>query len=136
MKNVAAIETLARHRKQQFFMTVRMKKTRIFKNILKSKNYSPEKYFRFFWVEIFKIFENLKFSGKSKTQFSLKIRIFEFFSKKFKIFDPRNFRKYFSDEEFFDLEIFSNFRGFLFEPSSKIVSPYAWAMFQSSPHSR
>ena len=106
--NIRTIETLARHSEKHFFMTVRMKKTRKFKNNLKSKNSSSEKDFRKFRVENFRNFQHPEISKNRNMHFSLKIENFDIFSKIFENFRPRKFRKYFSDEEFFDFKIFLN----------------------------
>ena len=100
---------LARHREKQFLMTVRIEKTRIFKNILKSKNSSSEKYFWNFRESIFfEMFEKISkipiFNEKSIFRFSQIFRFSNFqkcfthkFSKIFfgrRIFRLQNIFKY------------------------------------------
>ena len=103
---------------------------------MKSKNSSSEKYFRKFRVEYFLKFWKSENFRKSKNRLFIENQKNRYFLENLKKFDPRNFQKYFSDEEFFDFKIFLNILVFLFEPLSKIVSPYAWPMFLASTRSR
>ena len=98
---------MARHREKQFSMTVRIKKTRIFKNILKSKNSSSEKYFlKISGSKIFEILKIWKFSQIEKSIFHWKLKFFDIFSKISKIFDPEKLKKI--GRRIFDFKIFLN----------------------------
>ena len=113
-KSVGTLETLARHREKQFLMTVRIEKTRIFKNILKSKNSSPEKYFRKFrGSKIFEIFETISkisiFNEKSIFRFS---EIFRF--SRFQKFSTPKFSKIFFGRRIFWLQNIFKYSSFFY----------------------
>ena len=104
--NILTLETLARHSEKHFLMTVRIEKTRIFKNILKSKKSSSEKYFWNFRGRKFLKYRKSGNFRKSENRLFIGNWNFRDFLEKFQKIDPRNFQKYFSDEGFFASKYF------------------------------
>ena len=111
------------------------------------KNQNILKYFevkKFFVRKIFSkipgriFFEILKiwnFSKIEKSTFHWKSG-FSTFSRKFpKKTTPENFKNIFRTNNFLTSKYFQIFWFFLFEPSSKIVSPYVWPIPSTSTHS-
>ena len=108
------------------------RKTRIFKNVFEVKKLFVRKIFSKIPEFIFWNFENLENFENRKIDFSLKIGIFDIFSKISKKTTPENFKNIFRTNNFLTSKYFQIFWFFLFEPSSQIVSLYVWSMFLSS----